>query len=359
MNEPNSVWPKVWSDLRGFEVLGTGAALPGDPVTTAELLERLASRFGVDVRRRGHAAARRLGIRTRHVSRALEARFEGTLPGWGNAELGAAAVREALRDAGRSAAHLSYLIAHTASPRELVPPNVVHIASLLNYHGPVIELRQACTGFANALALARGLIDAPAAGAIAIVGSETGSVYFDPPRAREDLGQLVNLVQMGDGAAAVILGPPRSTGGRLSHVFFGQRGQGLRPAFRLVGGGSAAPLLGLPEFEHDVATIREQGLPLLGQAAATARQMGVDAKAVSYVLPHQANGRMDTLVGSLLSIPAARIFVNADRVGNTGSAAIWLAFAQLRRRLVRGQSVLALGAEAPGYMVGGFHYVHG
>jgi 3-oxoacyl-[acyl-carrier-protein] synthase III len=58
-------------------------------------------------------------------------------------KLAAAAVHEALRDAGRSAAHLSYLIAHTASPRELVPPNVVHIASLLNYHGPVIELRQA------------------------------------------------------------------------------------------------------------------------------------------------------------------------------------------------------------------------
>jgi 3-oxoacyl-[acyl-carrier-protein] synthase-3 len=87
--------------------------------------------------------------------------------------------------------------------------------------------------------------------------------------------------------------------------------------------------------------------------------MGIDAQAVSYVLPHQANGRMDTLVGSLLGIPAARVFVNADRVGNTGSAAIWLAFAQLRRRLARGESVLALGAEATGYMFGGFHYVHG
>jgi 3-oxoacyl-[acyl-carrier-protein] synthase-3 len=358
MSVPSPVPPRIWSDPRGFEVLGTGTALPGDPVTTADLLERLARRFGVDVRRRGHAVARRLGIRTRHISRALEARFEGTEPGRGNAELAAAAVREALRDAGTSAAHLSYLIAHTVSPRELVPPTVVHVASLLDYHGPVIELRQACTGFANALVLARGLIDAGAC-VIAIVGSETGSVYFDPPRAREDRGQLVNLVQMGDGAAALIVGPPRGDGGRLSHVFFGQRGHGLRPAFRLVGGGSAAPLLGLPEFEHDVALIREQGLPLLKQAAATAGQMGIDAKAVNYVLPHQANGRMDALVGSLLGIPAASVFVNADRVGNTGSAAIWLAFAQLRRRLTRGQSVLALGAEAPGYMFGGFRYVHG
>src|ERR1700756_5522652 len=106
MSVPSPVPPKIWSDPRGFEVLGTGTALPGDPVTTADLLERLARRFGVDVRRRGHAVARRLGIRTRHISRALEARFEGTEPGRGNAELAAAAVREALRDAGTSAAHL-------------------------------------------------------------------------------------------------------------------------------------------------------------------------------------------------------------------------------------------------------------
>ena len=51
--------------------------------------------------------------------------------------------------------------------------------------------------------------------------------------------------------------------------------------------------------------------------------------------------------------------VNAGRLGNTGSAAIWLALAELRSSLEPGASVLALGAEATKYMFGGFHYVHG
>jgi 3-oxoacyl-[acyl-carrier-protein] synthase III len=46
-------------------------------------------------------------------------------------------------------------------------------------------------------------------------------------------------------------------------------------------------------------------------------------------------------------------------MGNTGSAAIWLALADLRKRVRPGASVLALGAEATKYMFGGFHYVHG
>jgi len=60
-----------------------------------------------------------------------------------------------------------------------------------------------------------------------------------------------------------------------------------------------------------------------------------------------------------LGIEPERVFVNAERLGNTGSAAIWLALAELRKRLRPGASVLALGAEATKYMFGGFHYVHG
>jgi 3-oxoacyl-[acyl-carrier-protein] synthase-3 len=59
-------------------------------------------------------------------------------------------------------------------------------------------------------------------------------------------------------------------------------------------------------------------------------------------------------------VPEARFFVNADRVGNTGSAAIWTALAELRaRRPASGTLTLALGAEATKYMFGGFVYEAG
>jgi 3-oxoacyl-[acyl-carrier-protein] synthase III len=71
------------------------------------------------------------------------------------------------------------------------------------------------------------------------------------------------------------------------------------------------------------------------------------------------NGHMAELLGAHFGIEPSRVFVNADRLGNTGSAAIWLALAELRLSLEPGATVLALGAEATKYMFGGFSYVHG
>ena len=114
-----------------------------------------------------------------------------------------------------------------------------------------MELRQACTGFANALVIAQGLVSIAGVKAVAIIGSETGSVYFDPQRAGEDVSQLVNLVMMGDGAAAIIVGPDDSgTGARISNNFFGQIGLGRQPGFALDAGGSDQP------FRRRVARFR-------------------------------------------------------------------------------------------------------
>ena len=271
----------AWRDARPVKVLGTGAALPGPPVSTDELLERIERRFGARVRRHGAAVARRLHIGTRHLCRDLAARHEAPRPGHSNPELAAAALREALAQARIEVEDLAFLIGHTTSPACLVPPNVALVADHLGFAGPFMELRQACTGFANALIIAQGLLARADARPVAIIGSETGSV------------------------------------------------------------------------------LRAMGPLLFAHGARVARSLGIAPDRCDHVIPHQANGRMAELLGPHLGIDPARVFVHADRVGNTGSAAIWLALATLRPSLAPGARVLALGAEATKYMFGGFSYVHG
>jgi 3-oxoacyl-[acyl-carrier-protein] synthase-3 len=351
--------PTIWRDRTPLLVLGTGAALPGEPIATEELLMVVDRRFGLLLRRPGLAIARKLGIRTRHLCRDMARRLEAPRTGHRNPELAAGAVRGALSDAGLVVQDLSYLIGHTATPARLMPPNIGQVAELLDYDGPFVEFRQACTGFANALVFAQGLLRA-GAGPVAIVGSETGSVFFDPHRAAKDAGQLVNLVQMGDGAAAIILARDNDRpGARLSDMFYGQLGRGRLPGLTVADGGSDSPRcsLGFPEFRHDFATIRHSGLELLLHCAAAAECTAGHSS--DYILPHQANGRIDSILASPLGVARERIVVTADRLGNTGSAAIWLALAQLRPTLKPGQSVLALGAEATDFMFGGFRYCHG
>jgi 3-oxoacyl-[acyl-carrier-protein] synthase-3 len=354
----NSV--RFWHDSRKLKVLGMGTALPGPPVSTADLVARVEKRFGVAVSRRGSRLASRLKIATRHICRDFEARHEVPRRGHSNPDLAAAALRAALDEAQLEVGDLTYLIGHTTSPACLMPPNIALVADRVGFTGPYMELRQACTGFANALVIAQGLTSVTGVKAVAIIGSETGSVYFDPQRAGEDVSQLVNLVMMGDGAAAIVVGPDDSrAGGRISNNFFGQVGLGRQPGFTL--GGSDEPFIkgGSLEFEHDLAAVRNSGPELFYHGAAAARTLGTGVETVDHVIPHQANGRMAELLGPFLGIEPRRVFVNAGHLGNTGSAAVWLALAELRSSLEPGASVLALGAEATKYMFGGFHYVHG
>jgi len=351
--------PGVWSDRTPLLVLGTGAVLPGEAIPTEDLLALVDHRFGLSLRRRGMAVAHKLGIHTRHLCRDMAIRLEAPRKGHRNPELAARAVQSALLEAGLMAKDLAYLVGHTATPARLMPPNIGEVAELLDYGGPFVEFRQACTGFANALVFAQGVLRA-GAGPVAIVGSETGSVFFDPQRATEDAGQLVNLVQMGDGAAAIIVARDDDRdGARLSHVYFGQMGRGHASGLTVADGGSDAPVcrVGFPEFHHDFAAISRFGLDLLLHCAAAAECTG--SGPADYILPHQANGRIDTILAGPLGVTAERVVVTADRVGNTGSAAIWLALAQLRPALEAGRTVLALGAEATDFMFGGFRYHHG
>ena len=353
----------VWRDTRSCAVLGMGRALPGKAVSTTHLLAHLHRQYGVDVRRSGGVAARRLGIEARHICRDFVERREPPRAGHGNAELAARALQSALQEAGLRSNDLSFLIGHTATPGQPLPPNITRVAELIGYDGPFVELRQACTGFANALIMARGLLDAPHSGPVAIVGSETGSVFFDPLRAAEDHAQLVNLLQMGDGAAACVVGRGApGHGAQFSHIYFGQIGRERRAGFELKAAGSnhaAAAAREVPEFEHDFGAVREHGPLLFEQGIAAATSMGIDMQQVDYLIPHQANGHMAKLLAPRIGVDASRIFVNADRLGNTGSAAIWLALTELRTRLRHGERVLVLGAEATKHMFGGMLYVHG
>lgn len=360
--------PPIWRGSNELAVIGSGKCLPGSPVSTDELLEHVDKTFDLDIGRRGQIYAQKLNIKQRHLCRDLRERSEGPRAGHRNPELAASAVKSALDDAGLKPNDLGYLIGHTATPAAPIPSNIAFVADELEYSGPYMELRQACTGFANALVVAEGLLSQPDAKPVAIVGSETGSVFFDPTRLKEDAGQLVNLVQMGDGAAAVILAPKESkyesgcrSKGSLSNKFYGQIGQGRQPGFCLPSGGSDEPVAPneVPEFSHAFEDVRTNGPELFLAGLSAAAQCELTPDNVDYILPHQANGLMGILMEKHLGVPRDKVVVHADEIGNTGSAAIWLAFERMRTQMTEGQRLLTLGAEATKYMFGGFLYQHG
>ncbi|WP_293374141.1 3-oxoacyl-[acyl-carrier-protein] synthase III C-terminal domain-containing protein [Nevskia sp.] len=348
-----------------LRLLGSGASLPGEPIGSAALLARIAANFGIETRL-GRALAQRLGVETRHHSRNWLTSLETPRPGDRNPELAAAAVGSALVQAGLDAGRLQYLIGHTTTPARLLPPNSAEVASLLGIAAPYAELRQACTGFANALQLAAGLLSGPTAAPIAIVGSEVGSVFCDPAVLADEPGQWVNLMQMGDGAGAVVIGPDDGTAGAaIENPFFGHIGLGREPGFALEDGGSDWPALRPghrnAQFRHAHETVLREGLSLFRAGLAAAARAGVRLDDMRYLLPHQANGLVGDWLAKALDLPPERFVGNGAAVGNLGSASIWVALHALRSsgQLAAGDRVLVLGAEATQYLYGGFIYHHG
>ena len=339
-----------WLSQGQLGVLGTGAALPGSPIGTEVLIEMMADRFGFTRSREARTIARLLAIDTRHGCRPFEARAETPRDGQSNPELAARAVQAALADAGMTVSDLGYLVGHTATPAQPLPANIAVVADVLGYGGPHIELRQACTGFANALMIAFGLLAASGGRPVAIVGSETGSLFFDPALLNAQAGQIVNLVQMGDGAGAIILG--RAADGALLHgAWFGSIGLDRSPGIQRRHGEHV--------FDHDFTAIRQSGRLLFEAGRDAAIRQGCAPETADRIIPHQVSGRIGQQLSNHFGLSAERMFVNADRIGNTGSAAIWLALAELRASgLKRGSRVLSLGAEASKYMHGGFIYDH-
>jgi 3-oxoacyl-[acyl-carrier-protein] synthase III len=326
-------------------------ALPGRAVPTDDLVAMLEDRFAFSAGREARAIARRMGIATRHISRPFVERHETALADCSNADLSAAAISRALNDAGLAISDIGYMIGHTTTPVQPLPGNITFVADRLGYAGPHVELRQACTGFANALMIAFGLIAGGLDAPIAIVGSETGSLFFDPDRAGEDRGQCVNLIQMGDAAAAIIVAPAAPGCSLISGAWFGATGLGRPPGLQMH--------TGAQEFDHDYGRIAESGPALFAAGVAAAASQGVPPESADTIVPHQVSGSIRAQMADHLGVDRDRVFGNADRVGNTGSAAIWLALAELRAGgLSSGARVLALGAEATKYMHGGFLYEH-
>lgn len=356
----------AWRGQSELSLMGIGAALPGDAIKTEDLLAHVDKVFDLNLAGRGRIYAQKLNVKERHLSRELTSAAERPKAGCSNPELAADAIRAALNDAGFDVSEVGYIIGHTATPAMLIPSNVALVSEYLGYNGPHMELRQACTGFANALVIAEGLLANPDAKPVVIVGSETGSVYFDPNRAKDDAGQLVNMVQMGDAAAAVVLCPNKTKHaakrkGTISKTYYGQLGGSRVPGFSLPIGGSNQPFGNdmQPEFEHSFAEVRKSGPELFLAGLSVSESSGIHYTDAHYILPHQANGLMDELLEETLGVPKDKTLVNGDKVGNTGSAAIWLALAQSFDRFSKGETVLVLGAEATKYMFGGFLYTHG
>jgi len=338
---------------RNAKILGTGAYLPGEPISN----ERLAERFGREM----VWLCEMLGACTRYFAVDLET---GKLrPGESNAHMAYQASLQALENAGLLPQAVDLLILSTSTPDYPFPATALFLQELLGIEEcQVMELRAGCGGMAQAFAIAEQFIASGRSRVALLVGSELispfGRLLKNDPDSKK--GELVAMAMFGDGAGAAVLVPSSGDDGAILGCMCRSISSGRPPGMILRTGGALAPA-GLdeqddgPTFFHDFRTILQQGPELIERAAEWVWSSGIVAShEITFYVPPQVNGRLIDEMSRKKNLQGAKVFSNFDKVGNTSSASIYIALDTMNRgqHLRSGDTVVLLPAEATKWTYG-------
>jgi 3-oxoacyl-[acyl-carrier-protein] synthase-3 len=307
---------------RGVAITGYGVSLPPRRLTNADLEAHLETS--------DEWITERSGIRERRVAQPEGWPPEPDPATFPTATLAADAGAAALRRAGWRPADVDLLVLCTTTPDRAVPATSADVAARLGLRCGAMDLNAACSGFVYGLVTASGLIGA-GVDRILLIGAETLSRIVD----WEDRGTAVLFA---DGAGAVtleavpgdsqLLGWDLGCDGTLQSILYCELGAGMQMEGREV-------------FRRAVRVTVESAYAALERAKVGAEEIGL-------FIPHQANVRILDAAASRLGIPRERTALVLDRTGNTSSASIPLALADVADsgRLREGDLILFSGFGA-------------
>jgi 3-oxoacyl-[acyl-carrier-protein] synthase III len=309
---------------RYARIIGTGSALPGTPVSNAELVRQLAAR-GIETS--DEWIVERTGIRQRYLA------GEGVRC----SELATAAARQALAAAGIEPADIDLIIVATSTPDWIFPSTACLVQKALGHPGgAAFDVQAVCSGFVYAMSVADAMIRSGGASRALVIGAEVFSGILD----WSDRG---TCVLFGDGAGAVVLGASDTPGILASRLHADGRHENILRTAGAVCGGAVT---GHPFLTMDGQAVFKLAVSVLDSVAReTLDAAGLGIGDVDWLIPHQANVRILQATGRKLGLDPAKVVVTVDRHANTSAASVPLALDTAVRdgRIHAGQHVLLEG----------------
>jgi 3-oxoacyl-[acyl-carrier-protein] synthase-3 len=318
----------------GAKIVGTGHYLPQKRLTNADL-ERMIDTSNEWI-------VRRSGIRTRfHLK-----------PDEDPAIMGIEASKQALTLAHLTPKEVDLLVVATNFPDMICPGSAPFIATGLGFdQTPFFDLKAGCSGFIYGLVVANGLINSGVYSHILLVGSEALSRVID-------WSDRKTCVLFGDGAGAAVLEPAPKGEGILGSALYGDHTKAL--LLRVPAGGTKTPTsqetldLQMHTLKMEGAGVYRSAVPMMERATHEAlAAAGVRRSDVDWLIPHQANIRIINSLVRRLKFDRKQVIVNLDRVANTSTASIPIAFDEaLRSGKIKPGDLLVLTAFGAGATYG-------
>ena len=305
-------------------IKGTGSYLPERILTNAGLSET--------VETSDQWIRERTGIGQRHIV----AEDEYT------SDLGLAAAKAALADAGMTAEDIDLIVVATTTPDYTFPATATIIQHKLGIkHGAAFDLQAVCSGFIYGVNVVDSLLRSGTAKNALLIGAETFSRILD----WED---RTTCVLFGDGAGAVVMSAEDNSEQGVLSTFIRSNGE-HRELLYVDGGPSKTQtvghvrMVGNQVFKHavkDIASAMQD----------CAEKAGIPISDIDWFVPHQANQRILNGVARRLKLDPNQVISTVEFHANTSAASVPLAMDTAIKdgRIKRGDLVML---EA---FVGGF-----
>jgi 3-oxoacyl-[acyl-carrier-protein] synthase III len=289
-------------------ILGIGMNVPSRVVTNHELATKMETSHEWIVERTGIEERRWVS------------------PGEAGSDLATKASREAIERAGLQPKDIDLIVYATLSPDFNFPGTAVFVQRQLGLRDiPCLDIRQQCTGFIYGLSIADAYVRTGAFKHVLVIGSEVHSTGLDISTAGRDV-----TVLFGDGAGAVVVGRATDDQHLILSTHIHADGAEAEILWTEYPASARSPRLteaamaerkhypvmnGKKVFKHAVTRMPQAIME--GMIA-----NGLQLTDIDMLIPHQANLRINQMVGQMIGLPPEKMHNNIQKYGNTTAASI-------------------------------------
>ena len=288
----------------------------------------------------------RVGIKERRIL---------TEEGLGTSYMARKAAKQLLQKTGVDPDTIDALIVTTTTPDYKFPSTASIVLGKLGLKNAfAFDLSAACCGFLYTMDMAASMIQSGRYKKIIVIGADKMSSVVD-------YTDRQTCVLFGDGAGAVLMEATEEEGVGVQSSFFRTDGKGL-PFLHLKAGGSVCPPSHFT-VDHRLHYLYQEGRTVFRYAVTNMsddvmevmRQNNLTPGDVDWVIPHQANLRIEEAVAKRAEIDQSKVLINIERYGNTSSATIPLAMWDFEDRFKKGDKLI-LTAFGAGFVHGAAYY---
>lgn len=267
-----------------------------------------------------------------------------------SSDMGTWAVQDLLEKTNTSPDEVDMLICATITPDMILPATANIIAHKCDIHNAwSFDINAACSGFVFALSTATQFIESGRYKKVVIVATEKMSSIID-------YTDRNTCVLFGDGAAAVMIEPTNEDLGVMDYI---NRVDGLgRHHLHIKAGGSLMPATAetIANKDHFLyqegqAVFKAAVSSMADVAAEIMERNQLEAKDISWLVPHQANLRIIDATAKRMNLDKNKVMINIQNYGNTTAATIPLCLYDYEKQLKKGDNVI-LAAFGAGFTWG-------